>query len=650
VAIYSESSPSVTNSFVRVEATRHTQVWRGIELKNIKDILVGDNDISNTTTSPAGCGSGCIGSVGIMVTNLRNTGYVWNNKITNSYNGIVTLFNQVVASPTFSYGVSTNTITTTGSGYCVTAIVLQDAVNNFGVAGAHISIANNPISNVQNGILSNNIKSGLRISNNPIAVQFATSGLRYGIRLNGTLKAYVDNNTISSTGATNANLRGIYMQLSPNCKVQCNTISSVGQCVVYEGNNTSLINGFVNNAMSNSKDGLVLKSNGVIGQQGFVLIGTNIVSGNTWSVPTSSWGNSKTTTDLSGGAINSSAQNSKLYVSNNPTENPWQVGLGAMNKTVAPGVPFIHNYFPIGTNKTLIVGNGASLSCPSALPYAQRVMPVQPLATIGQLLVQDQSLTDLINTSINYGVNNIPTQFLQRQFVYNAMKQAQVVTTNSTLTTFFNSNTNTGLGQFAGVDSLIINLQHAQASALNATASTGTPLEQNHQQINTQLLNKLLNANYNYSASDMSTLYGIAGKCPLSDGNAVYQARALLCYIEDRVIEFTDSCDGGDTKGARIGHSDDNGNTYVEEMADNFILYPNPNNGTMQLLYSLNQAKTATLTVYDITGKQVYAKDLDTSTSLVDVSINNLSQGVYYYKIIDTNSKVLKSDKLIIIK
>ena len=70
----------------------------------------------------------------------------------------------------------------------------------------------------------------------------------------------------------------------------------------------------------------------------------------------------------------------------------------------------------------------------------------------------------------------------------------------------------------------------------------------------------------------------------------------------------------------------------------------------MQLLYSLNQAKTATLTVYDITGKQVYAKDLDISTSLVDVNINNLSQGVYYYKIIDANSKILKADKLIIIK
>ena len=54
--------------------------------------------------------------------------------------------------------------------------------------------------------------------------------------------------------------------------------------------------------------------------------------------------------------------------------------------------------------------------------------------------------------------------------------------------------------------------------------------------------------------------------------------------------------------------------------------------------------------MYDITGKQVYAKDLDISTSLVDVNINNLSQGVYYYKIIDANSKVLKSDKLIIIK
>ena len=114
-------------------------------------------------------------------------------------------------------------------------------------------------------------------------------------------------------------------------------------------------------------------------------------------------------------------------------------------------------------------------------------------------------------------------------------------------------------------------------------------------------------------------------------------------------MEFTDSCGADKPSGARIGHTDDNGNSYVEELPDNFILFPNPNNGQLNVLYTLHTA-TAQLTVYDISGKQVFEKQLNNSTNLMELSIAHLSEGVYYYTIIGENKVVLKKDKLIIIK
>ena len=115
-------------------------------------------------------------------------------------------------------------------------------------------------------------------------------------------------------------------------------------------------------------------------------------------------------------------------------------------------------------------------------------------------------------------------------------------------------------------------------------------------------------------------------------------------------MEFTDSCGTDDKTGARMGHTDDNGNSYVEELPDNFILFPNPNNGHMNVLYTLHNNTTAQLMVYDISGKQVFEKQLNNTTNLIELSIAHLSEGVYYYTIIGENKEVLKKDKLIIIK
>jgi hypothetical protein len=168
------------------------------------------------------------------------------------------------------------------------------------------------------------------------------------------------------------------------------------------------------------------------------------------------------------------------------------------------------------------------------------------------------------------------------------------------------------------------------------SASVGTALEQNQQQLNSQLLNKFAS---------------IANKCPLSDGNAVYQARTLLQIIKNQYMEFTDSCDADKPSVARLGKGTDNESDYVEVLPNNFLLFPNPNNGEFNVLYNLNDKQSAIkVSLFDVAGKLVYQKELDTTTNFTSLNTIDLMNGIYHCIITDAKDIQLYTNKLVIIK
>ena len=80
-----------------------------------------------------------------------------------------------------------------------------------------------------------------------------------------------------------------------------------------------------------------------------------------------------------------------------------------------------------------------------------------------------------------------------------------------------------------------------------------------------------------------------------------------------------------------------------------FSLYPNPNNGRVLLSYSLKANDKAELLIYDITGKWVNTQQLNSAETQMPISVELLTNGIYFYTIV-VNNKIVKRDKLIIIK
>ncbi|MGI8892983.1 MAG: T9SS type A sorting domain-containing protein, partial [Bacteroidia bacterium] len=73
-----------------------------------------------------------------------------------------------------------------------------------------------------------------------------------------------------------------------------------------------------------------------------------------------------------------------------------------------------------------------------------------------------------------------------------------------------------------------------------------------------------------------------------------------------------------------------------------FNIYPNPSSGNFNIIYLLPSNKEGKLEIFDITGKIVYEMRLPQWSTLQNISLPNLSGGIYAVKITSDGSSVVK--------
>jgi len=75
--------------------------------------------------------------------------------------------------------------------------------------------------------------------------------------------------------------------------------------------------------------------------------------------------------------------------------------------------------------------------------------------------------------------------------------------------------------------------------------------------------------------------------------------------------------------------------TVDENESTSLTAYPSPFTNTLNLSY--NQLTNGTLSVFDVNGKLVHSETI-TSTNLTTVNTSEFTKGVYFYKVVDTNT------------
>lgn len=183
-----------------------------------------------------------------------------------------------------------------------------------------------------------------------------------------------------------------------------------------------------------------------------------------------------------------------------------------------------------------------------------------------------------------------------------------------------------------------------------AVNSLQTILPNNDIETNLKNVYSILLQNHNnglsFSTGEVNTLTDIANKCPYSDGPAVYMARATLNIATGIITNYMNNCENAPQ--AQTTRMVSQIQTPIVDTAK-FVIYPNPNDGNMMLDYSLDIMDKGEVLIYDIAGKLIYKYKLDASANQIIISHEEFNNGIYFYRII-VNDKIVKSDKIVIIK
>jgi len=656
IAIYGQ----LTGNFVRDITAGGTSIgdansifecFRGVDISgDYRNITVQENFLHVNAPNGTGIIPGTLtGSMGIYINpSTVNNITVTNNNMTNFLTGIMQSRRSTSSGNIVSY--SNNKVMVTSSSFHTTGMVFSDPVTVAPVSS--FTVDNNTILAATDGIRAMNIigngpNNHYEFSLNACQTLYISSSNASGMNFQGCKYIEAHNNHVhcdplAAQAGGNINEYGIYLQNSPFMYIHCNLIENEGRSMVFEGTCTSTSHftsgvstgsGILQNTMSFAQDGFVLLNNGIIGRQGTpagasIFHPAGIASDNYWNMSGGgTFSNSETFVILTSFVnTNSPLCNSQLQT------GPQATFPSIVNDKSAPG----------GLNYT-------SVGLPPAhgLPAACGSVPHSMSSTYGLDSLYASEIEQIINDGSVLPVFSAETHILRKQSVYDVLQdQSSIMTGNSTLQNFYNDNLRDNMQKFKDVEQDIAAGSYRDALRDNNAIHPANTIEANQKTSNALLISMLLNPSTGFDSTQIVALNNLAMQCPLSAGNSVYQARAMLYLFQGQVVEFPNRCD---SVTSHSGHQMAALNGATESSSVEFKLYPNPNDGNVFLEYSLKEGESGELAIYDIAGKEITKILLPASSNGSKTNCDYLSNGVYLYHYI-VNGQIQKTGKITIIK
>ncbi len=499
-------------------------------------------------------------------------------------------------------------------------IRVQNAVQ----PGGMVIIEKNTIKNVRHGIWLTNYFNGVRILNNSddyYSIGTTQAGIYYpnstppafsvGIKVENCPRTLVLNNLVQKQ---NPNPTTTYTNMLYGISIETNGISSViqenevrrlGKGLNFYGQPNAPLRVTCNGMYAN-RVGLSL-NNTFIGDQGLPNPG-GIAQDNQWSIP----GN------VSNGWKGAERISSPLTT--------WY--------TRSSTLPFFPNQisqmepsFAI-VNSTNYLVSGASYNCTFGCPNPP-CLPVEIVKMVRKEAPFDQ-------------INNEERKMVDIQLYRELKTQPEYLNTGNTTDTLFanylDSLESTNIARIYRFNEKLElgDTLGAYTEVMNITPEY-TP-EDNHKIVNEIYWRTWVYNIFEFSSADSSALYQVAEQKPHLGGTAVYDARVMLG------LDFFDFVE--DENKMSENYVQDQTNSDSKDQIE-FVLYPNPASTFISYMISLEDSETATFTIYDVVGREIYRSVFDNENKSGSINISEMAKGSYTYKV-ELNNKLAKSGSFII--
>jgi hypothetical protein len=503
-----------------------------------------------------------------------------------------------------AYKIAWNSISASDRGISVfhqSGVLGQSYISNNEVVvdgnpnGIGIAVGGQEMFPQQEGLVSNNtvtveggavgiqvgVANKLRVTQNNI--NLTGNSALFGIRMEGGDQNALNCNFITHTG--NGNNEGIYAIHASRASVLCNTSDGPARGLRFEG----MLSG------KNKADvaGNTMKNNTAAG----LLLGTDAVLG-----PQAHRGNKFEGVGAMAGAGADDHSIFTVDANENPDFLPF------------PVFPF--GWFTDVSDPAPSYQCVPGTTCP--LPAITSDYPLDIKIVKGEL------------GGTTYQAAN---QWLsQRRFYERVLEEGNPYPGNPDVAAFLSQAQSNGLSNYANVQVGIRLLggmtenSRAMAAAsllaLNADLAGEAIWQSNEKTVNQIFLQTFAVGNAEFTGAQITALEGIAEGCPLSDGEAVLRARAMLEVLQNSAVFYDDVAICG------VGERADN-NKMIAKSA--LSVYPNPANDILNIEYSSAENAGIQFMIFNAQGQAVREVALRGGTGTVQVSLQGIPSGVYWY-------------------
>jgi hypothetical protein len=479
------------------------------------------------------------------------------------------------------------------------------------------TIYNNNISNTLRGIKLSNLFVDNGFPNKRISISSNTINLSpihtstvaaVGINLSSCRQIDVINNTNVLGHFPNHTVQSPFEAAykntnSFNCVVSCNNANHVDQAYVFEG--ACLPTVFTNNYMSNCYDGVVLRNNGVIGDQGSEIR----PSDNYWNPSPGSFTNFKTN------VYNTSVT-------------------GFTTFRVRPISGYQH---PLSEDYTTLFNNSI-LFLPASGPfYLCNTSGTSPVS------LSSSEVEKIINDSIF--IDNPPeSNYLKDRMIYELMRTDSLFADTATqeLLDYYDALKLENVGKISEAENFLLNHDYLQASLLANAIIPNNVAEDITRRFIIIYSRWIVNAGAVLTSDEINQLLQIAALCPAQYGDAVTMARTLLKVTIEDYTEYADNCEESQSS-SRLAHpknSDKKSYTLDTQLS----LSPNPSSDYVMINIPSNTQ--GYLEIRDLEGRKILSKILNDNTNKIDLSTFN--NGIYIFTIKTNSNKILRGKLAIV--
>ena len=170
--------------------------------------------------------------------------------------------------------------------------------------------------------------------------------------------------------------------------------------------------------------------------------------------------------------------------------------------------------------------------------------------------------------------------------------------------------------------------------------------EHNKKSVNDINLSTFASGIYTFDENQVGILDKIASQCPLTGGNAVFQARGMLKLVFGN-INYNDDINCLSAQ----SHSEENDHTVsILAQKNNLNVFPNPTDGIITLRLDYPTDESTKVEIFNLSGKSITEIFFPLGKNEVNINMFNLGieSGTYFYKC-NTSANSFKG-KIIFIK